>query len=122
MTVYRFEEMAWHAPVAPGTDDAEAEEAARQGARRRFLSQGDGGFYAQVVDLPPNFATPAHSHSHAEVFMVLEGSCTLNGEQLGAYDMTVIPAEDVYGFTAGPEGLRFLVVRTGPASYAASKG
>ncbi len=117
-SVYRFDDMDWHVPVAPGTDPGEAAAAGRQGVRRRFLAQGDSGFYAQVVEMPAHFDAPAHSHDHAEVFMVLEGSCTVNGEQLRPYDMTVIPANGTYGFTAGPDGLRFLVVRTGAASYA----
>jgi quercetin dioxygenase-like cupin family protein len=117
-TVYRFDEMDWHVPVAQGTDPEAAADAGRQGVRRRFLTQGDSGFYAQVVEMPPHFDAPAHSHDHAEVFLVLEGSCTMNGDRLGPYDMTVIPAHGTYGFTAGPEGLRFLVVRTGEASYA----
>jgi quercetin dioxygenase-like cupin family protein len=118
--VYRFDDMEWHVPVSEGTDPGAAAEAGRKGARRRFLAQGDSGFYAQVVDMPPHFEAPAHSHSHAEAFMVLEGSCTLNGEELHPYDMTVVPAHGTYGFTAGPDGLRFLVVRTGEASYAAT--
>ena len=116
--IYRFEDMEWHVPVAAGTDPGAAAEAGRRGTRRRFLAQGDSGFYAQVVEMPPHFEAPAHSHSHAEVFMVLAGSCTMNGEQMRANDMTVVPANATYGFTAGPDGLRFLVVRTGEASYA----
>jgi quercetin dioxygenase-like cupin family protein len=120
MSVYHFEDATWHAPVAPGTDPDEAEAAGARGARRRLLAQGDSGFYAQVVELPPGFEAPAHSHDHAEMFMVLAGSCTMNGEELRACDMTVIPAGGVYGFTSGPDGLRFLVVRTAEASYAAA--
>jgi len=118
VNVYHFEEVAWHVPVAQGTGPEAAAEAGRKGARRRFLAQGDSGFYAQVVEMPPGFEAPAHSHSHAEVFMVLEGSCTMNGEPMRPQDMTVVPAGATYGFTAGPDGLRFLVVRTGEASYA----
>jgi mannose-6-phosphate isomerase-like protein (cupin superfamily) len=117
-TIYHFEEQEWHVPVAAGTDEEEAAEAGRRGARRRFLAQGDSGFYAQVVDIPPNFDAPTHSHSHAEVFMVLEGSVTVDGEELGPYDMTVVPESGVYGFRSGPNGVRFLVVRTGKADYA----
>ena len=51
--IYRFDDAEWHVPVAPGTDPEAAAEAGRAGAARRFLSQGDGGFYTQVVKLPP---------------------------------------------------------------------
>jgi len=104
--------------MADGNSEQESLEAGKLGAKRRFLAQGDSGFFVQVVEIPPNFNAPAHSHDHAEVFMVLEGSAIVDGERLGAYDMTVVPENGVYGFTSGPEGLRFLVVRTGKARFA----
>jgi mannose-6-phosphate isomerase-like protein (cupin superfamily) len=116
--VYRFGEQEWHIPMADGNSEQESLEAGKLGAKRRFLAQGDSGFFVQVVEIPPNFNAPAHSHDHAEVFMVLEGSAIVDGERLGAYDMTVVPENGVYGFTSGPEGLRFLVVRTGKARFA----
>jgi mannose-6-phosphate isomerase-like protein (cupin superfamily) len=119
-TVYRFEDMEWHVPVSQGTDLEDAARAGEKGVRRRLMAQGDSGFYTQIVEMPPNFDAPAHSHSHSEVFMVLDGSCTMNGETLGQYDTTVIPEGRVYGFTAGPKGLRFLVMRTGDASFSAA--
>jgi quercetin dioxygenase-like cupin family protein len=120
LQVYRFGEAEWHVPTAPGTTKEAADEAGQLGARRKFLAQGDSGFFAQIVEIPPFFEAPAHSHSHAEAFMVLEGSCTMNGEELTQYDMTVIPENSPYGFTTGPEGLRFLVVRNGRASFASA--
>jgi quercetin dioxygenase-like cupin family protein len=71
-----------------------------------------------VVKLPPGFAAPAHSHDHAEVFMVLEGSCEFDGEPMARFDLTVVEANQPYGFTAGPDGLSFLIVRQGAASFA----
>jgi mannose-6-phosphate isomerase-like protein (cupin superfamily) len=120
--VYRFGEQEWHVPTSEGTDDRESAEAGRLGARRRFLAQGDSGFFAQVVEIPPDFDAPAHSHDHAEIFMVLEGSAIVDGQTLGPCDMTVVPENDVYGFRSGPEGLRFLVVRTGKARFAGADG
>ena len=116
--IYRFEEAEWHAPIAPGTDPEAAAEAGRQGAARRLLAQGDAGFYTQVVKLPPGFEAPVHSHDHAEVFMVLEGSCEFDGVPMERFDLTVVEANVPYGFTAGPEGLSFFVVRQGEASFA----
>lgn len=118
--VYRFEEAEWHTPVAPGTDPAQAAAAGRRGAARRLLAQGDQGFYTQVVRLPPGFEAPVHSHDHEEVFMVLEGSCTFDGEPMSRFDLTVVGANEPYGFVAGPDGLSFLVVRRGAASFAAA--
>jgi len=118
--IYRFEDAEWHVPVSPGTDPDQAAEAGRRGAGRKLLAQGDGGFYSQVVRLPPGFAAPEHSHDHAEIFMVLEGSCRFDGEPMGRFDMVVVAADEPYGFVAGPEGLSFLVVRQGAAKFAAA--
>jgi quercetin dioxygenase-like cupin family protein len=116
-SVYHFAEIDWHVPVSEGTDLAEAEAAGRRGAGRKFLAQGDSGFYAQVVRIPANFEGPSHSHDHAEVFMVLAGTLTMNGEEMHERDMTVVPANVSYGFTTGPDGAEFLVIRNGKANY-----
>jgi hypothetical protein len=118
--IYRFDDIEWHVPVSPGTDPAAAEAAGEQGAARKFLAQGDGGFYTQVVRMPAGFEAPVHSHDHEEVFMVLEGSCDFDGEPMVRFDLTVVAANEPYGFVAGPDGLSFLVVRRGAASFSAA--
>ena len=118
--IYRFDDIEWHVPVSPGTDPEAAAAAGEQGAARKFLAQGDGGFYTQVVRMPAGFEAPAHSHDHEEIFMVLEGSCHFDGEPMTRFDLTVIAANDPYGFVAGPDGLSFLVVRRGAASFSAA--
>ena len=50
--------------------------------------------------------------------MVLEGSCTFDGEPMERFDLTVVEANQPYGFSAGPDGLSFLVVRGGEAAFA----
>jgi quercetin dioxygenase-like cupin family protein len=117
--IYRFDDIDWHVPLGPGTDPDVAQAAADMGVGRKFLAQGDAGFFAQVVRFPPGFEAPAHSHDHAEVFVVLEGSCTFDGAQMTRHDSTVVEANQKYGFVAGDEGLQFLVVRTGRAAFAA---
>jgi quercetin dioxygenase-like cupin family protein len=118
--IYRFEEIDWHVPLGPGTDPNVAQAAADRGVGRKFLAQGDAGFYAQVVRFPPGFDVPPHSHDHAEVFVVLEGTCTFDGEPMARHDSTVVEANEKYGFTAGDAGVQFLVVRTGRAAYSAA--
>jgi len=115
--VYRFDEIDWHVPDAPGTDPEAAAAAGRLGAGRKFLAQGEGGFYAQVVRIPPDFEAPVHQHDHEEIFMVLDGSCSFDGQPMTRFDMTVVAAHDPYGFVAGPDGLQFLVVRRAPATF-----
>ena len=52
-------------PVAPGTDPEAAAAAGRAGAPPAgFLAQGDGGFYTQVVRMPPGFDAPCTRHDH----------------------------------------------------------
>ena len=116
--IYHFEESEWHVPVAAGTDPEAGAAAGRLGTARRFLAQGDGGWFTQVVKMPPGFEAPSHSHSHSEVFMVLEGSCEFDGEAMDRFDLTVVEANQPYGFVAGPDGISFLVVRQGEASFA----
>jgi hypothetical protein len=117
--IYRFDEIDWHVPLGPGTDPDVAQAAADMGVGRKFFAQGDAGFYAQIVRFPPGFEAPQHSHDHAEVFVVLEGTCTFDGAAMSRYDSTVVGANEKYGFVAGDDGLQFLVVRTGRASFAA---
>jgi quercetin dioxygenase-like cupin family protein len=104
--VYRFDAIDWHIPS----------EATDLGVGRKYLAQGDGGFFAQVVRFPPNFEVPGHSHDHAEVFVVLDGDCTFDGQPMTRHDSTVVEADEIYGFTAGAHGLSLLVVRTGKAT------
>jgi hypothetical protein len=37
------------------------------------------------------------------------------------FDLTIVEAGKPYGFVAGPDGLSFLVVRTGEASFATAE-
>ena len=48
--------------------------------------------------------------------MVLEGSCTFDDEPMARFDLAVVEADQPYWFTAGPDGLSFLVVRQGAAA------
>jgi hypothetical protein len=54
---------------------------------------------------------------HAEIFLVIEGDCSFNGESMNARDCTVVEAGQDYSFKAGPQGVTFLVTRQGAASY-----
>lgn len=115
--IYRFEEADWHLPMSKGVDPEKLAAAGEEGVARRFLAQGDGDFYTQVVRMPAGFTAPSHAHDHAEIFMVLEGGCTFDGESMARYDLTVVAAGSPYTFTAGDEGVLFLVVRQGKADF-----
>src|SRR5262249_19502348 len=111
--VYHYDDIDWHAPTAPGVDPEVSRAALEKGVGRKFLSQGDEGSCAQVVKFPPGLGAEPHSHGHAEIFMVLEGSCSFGEEKMSQFDMKVVAANSPYSFSAGDDGVVFLVVRNG---------
>ena len=87
------------------------------GARRSRLTTGQHGFHSHISEMPPGFEVPPHTHDISEHMTVLEGSIHVSdGTVLGAGDTVVIPADHLYGFTVGDEGVRFLVVRAADAA------
>jgi len=118
-TIHQFDRIPWHVPPTDAADlDLDAE-APPDVPGRKFLAQGEGGFYTQIVRIPPSFDAPVHRHDHAEVFMVIDGSCSFNGAPMGRFDLTVVEANEPYGFVAGDEGVQFLVVRQAKAQFIA---
>jgi hypothetical protein len=118
-TIHHFADIHWHVPPTDPADLDLDTEARADEAGRKYLAQGEGGFWTQMVRIPPNFAAPAHAHTHAEVFMVTAGSCLFNGEPMQPLDLTVVEANEPYAFTAGADGVQFLVVRGAKAAFIA---
>lgn len=114
----KFDDIEWHVPVSNRDDIDWSHVPGPDEAGRKFLVDGEGGFYVQAVRIPPGFTAPVHRHSHAEVFMVVAGECTFDGERMGPLDSTVVEAGTDYTFTAGPEGVTFVVTRQAIATYA----
>ena len=52
-----------------------------------------------------------HSHSEDEIIFVTEGQIRLGAKLYGAGTALLIAADTLYGFTPGPEGLRFVNFR-----------
>jgi hypothetical protein len=103
---------------APAPPPELVEAARRTGARRKFLASGQGGFHSQYSEFPAGFTVPPHSHDHNEMIIIFDGSATMlgDGPTLGPYDSMVLIGGYEYGFTAGPAGLKFLTIRTGPTA------
>ena len=114
----KFDEVKWHVPVSNRADIDWDHVPGDDEAGRKFLVEGQGGFWVQAVRVPAGFTAPVHRHSHAEVFMVVQGDCTFNGEPMGPLDCTVVEAGSDYTFTGGPNGVVFMVTRQAVASYA----
>jgi len=117
-----FDEIDWAVESPAATPAALIDAARATGARRKRMVTGEAGFFMNHSDLPPGFTIPPHVHDHDELLVVLEGGCTIlgGGPTLAANDAVAIPAHHEYGFRCGPEGMRFLTIRTGEASITLS--
>lgn len=115
---FQLDDVPWPEAGAGAAAPPELVEVAkRRGARRKFLARGEGGFHSQYSELPDGYEIPLHSHDHDELIVLLEGSCTMlgGGPVLRAKDSMVLRAGQEYGFVAGPDGMRFMTIRTAPA-------
>ena len=87
------------------------------GARRSRLTTGEHGFHSHISEMPPGFEVPPHTHDIGEHMTILDGSLHVSdGTVLATGDTVVIPANHLYGFTVGDQGVRFLVVRAADAA------
>jgi cupin domain len=105
MEVFKYDEVPWTDP------DRDAGVPSR-GVKTKKLAQGVCGFFVQSSVLPPGLRIEPHSHTVDELFFVLEGGCALDdGQRLSASDTAIFPANEVYGFTVGDDGMRYAVIR-----------
>jgi quercetin dioxygenase-like cupin family protein len=117
-----FDEIDWAVESAAATPAALIEAARSSGARRKRIITGEAGFFMNHSEMPAGFTVPLHVHDHDELLVVLEGGCTMlgGGPTLVANDAVAIHAHHEYGFECGPEGMRFLTIRTGESSVTVS--
>jgi quercetin dioxygenase-like cupin family protein len=119
LTIGRFEQLEWTHPAATEQLPEHLREVARQ-IQRKGLINGENGFFASHVTMPAGHVADPHSHSHSELFVVLAGSMELRTEDttamLAQHDAVSIPAGQTYGFTIGPDGIAFLLVRAARAT------
>lgn len=113
--IISYADAGWAVPTGAEPD------AGGRNLTRAPMAQGHGGFFSQVVDCPPDYVLQPHSHDHSELFIVLRGQAIVGERILGPYDTVAIPANEVYGVQAGPEGLEFMVVRNGQAELRISQ-
>ncbi len=115
---FQVDEIPWPDESTTNAPRELVEDARRKGARRKFLARGEGGFHSQYSVFPAGYTVPPHSHDHDEMIVLLAGSCSLldGGPKLAAHDSMVLRGGHEYGFTAGPDGMTFLTIRTAPAA------
>lgn len=113
-----LDELQWETAADQKAEVAAlAEQAAAAGARRARLTRGEHGFHSHISEMPADFEVPPHTHSVSELMVILDGSIEVSdGTRLEAGDTAVIPAEHLYGFTVGQNGVRFLVARSEDAA------
>ena len=112
--IFPFDDLQYRDQLSDDAPSDLVAEAAKQGVRRKDLATGAGGFHHHFSEFPPNFEVQPHSHDHDELIIVVSGSLTMDdGSVLKPRDSAVLQANQVYGFTAGPDGLSFFNVRRG---------
>jgi len=114
-----YDEVPWDMGNRPVSElKGLMKKAAEMGAKRKKVITGQAGFYMNRSVLPADFRVPVHSHSHDEFFIVMEGGCKFDdGIVLGKGDCIVFYAKYRYGFTCGPEGMDFMTIRNGEATF-----
>lgn len=114
-----YDEVPWDMGNRPVSElKGLMKKAAEMGAKRKKVITGQAGFYMNRSVMPADFRVPVHSHSHDEFFIVMEGGCKFDdGIVLGKGDCIVFYAKYRYGFTCGPEGMDFMTIRNGEATF-----
>lgn len=59
----------------------------------------------------PNAVTEVHAHEEDEIIYIVAGEMDLGGRLVGAGSSIFIAGNTLYGFAAGPRGLRFVNFR-----------
>ncbi|MGI4815495.1 MAG: cupin domain-containing protein [Janthinobacterium lividum] len=89
-------------------------EAAGQATTTRvlFSTPGPGGFSLVYAWLKSGFPLPRHSHDSDCVYYIIGGELTLGNKVLKGGDGFFVPADCVYAYTPGPDGVEILEFRT----------
>jgi mannose-6-phosphate isomerase-like protein (cupin superfamily) len=73
-----------------------------------------GPFNVLELKLAPGFTIPRHHHNSDQLVFVLEGEARQGNRSFQPGDAYMTPAGQTYTVTAGPEGLRYIEIRTAP--------
>ena len=75
------------------------------------------GPWIHVNWIPPGRVASPHSHSQDEVMYIIEGGFTVGKRFCGPGTVLFFEKDTQYGFTVGDQGVRFLNIRPGLATY-----
>lgn len=77
-----------------------------------FRQRGPGGLSLVEIEFAPGYLLPRHSHSSDCLYYIVSGSIVMGQRELGPGDGFFLPADQVYAYHAGPEGVKLLEFRT----------
>jgi len=82
-----------------------------RGSSRTFHPGAEGELQLFEVNLSPGVTAESHAHEQSEIIYVLEGQLRFGATVLNPGDSVQIEGMTLYGFEAGPEGVRFINFR-----------
>ena len=96
--------------------------APKAGERVRYAEQlfddlESGPWVHIITMMEPGYAADVHCHSEDEVIYIVEGEMIMDGRSHGPGTVIFMQRATDYGFTVGPQGVRFLEMRPGRARY-----
>ena len=75
------------------------------------------GPWIHVHSMGPNAVASPHSHDQDEVILVMEGEIRMGKRVCGPGSVVFFEKDTQYGFSVGPEGVRYVNVRPGLARF-----
>ena len=79
----------------------------------RESEDGETGMSLLLGDFGPGFTVWRHTHSLDCLYYIVAGEAHMGSRVLGPGDGFFVPANQPYGYTAGPEGVKVLEIRNG---------
>jgi hypothetical protein len=76
-----------------------------------FRQAGEEGHSLVYAWFGPNYQLPRHSHSADCLYYVISGEAVLGSQVVKAGSGFFVPADQLYGYRAGPEGVEVLEFR-----------
>ncbi len=92
-----------------------------KGIGNQRLGDDENGPWILISRLPPGDAVPPHTHSQDQLIHVLEGELTVGDQACGPGTLAYFDKDTEYGFTAGSQGARIMIIRPGPATTTFTK-
>ena len=77
-----------------------------------FRQEGPDGFSLVSIEFAPGYLLPKHSHSSDCLYYIIEGGIVMGRRELGPGDGFFLPADQVYAYHAGPQGVKLLEFRS----------